>query len=130
MPELFETLMINRMTISNRFVRSATMDNMGSGGEVTEAQLNLYRDLARGEIGLIISTGIFPSQEGQAGDGQLGAHCDAMIPSLKKLSGIVHENGGKIAAQLLHGGWSCRSQLTGHPPVGPSSIVNPSIGVQ
>jgi 2,4-dienoyl-CoA reductase-like NADH-dependent reductase (Old Yellow Enzyme family) len=130
MSGLFEPLKINHMTIANRFVRSATMDNMGSGGEVSEAQLNLYRDLARGEIGLIISTGIFPSQEGQAGDGQLGAHCDAMIPSLKRLSGAVHENGGKIAAQLLHGGWSCRPKLTGQAPAGPSKIVNPANGVE
>jgi 2,4-dienoyl-CoA reductase-like NADH-dependent reductase (Old Yellow Enzyme family) len=100
------------------------------GGEVTEAQLNLYRDLARGEIGLIISHGIFPSPEGQAGAGQLGAHSDAMIPSLKKLTGAVHENGGQIVAQILHGGWFCRSQQTGRPPVGPSSIINPFNGVQ
>jgi 2,4-dienoyl-CoA reductase-like NADH-dependent reductase (Old Yellow Enzyme family) len=69
------------------------MDNMGSGGEVTEAQLNLYRDLARGEIGLIISSGIFPSPEGQAGAGQLGVHSDDMIPSSKKIPTVVHENG-------------------------------------
>ena len=130
MPGLFEPLTINHLSIKNRFVRSATMDNMGSNGEVTEAQLNLYRDLARGEIGLIISHGIFPSPEGQAGPGQLGAHCDAMIPSLKKLTSVVHENGGRIAAQLLHGGWFCRSQQTGRSPVGPSSIVNPFNGVQ
>jgi 2,4-dienoyl-CoA reductase-like NADH-dependent reductase (Old Yellow Enzyme family) len=130
MPGLFEPLKINRMTIKNRFVRSATMDNMGFNAEVTEAQLNLYRDLARGEIGLIISSGIFPSLEGWAGPGQLGAHSDAMIPSLRKITSVVHENGGQIIAQLLHGGWFCHSQQTGKPPVGPSPIVNPFNGIQ
>jgi 2,4-dienoyl-CoA reductase-like NADH-dependent reductase (Old Yellow Enzyme family) len=129
MPELFDSMVINHMPVKNRFIRSATMDNMGSGGEVTEAQLNLYRDLARGEIGLIISSGIFPSPEGQAGPGQLGAHCDAMIPSLRKITSVVHENGGKIAAQILHGGWFCHPQQTGKPPVGPSSIINPFNGI-
>jgi 2,4-dienoyl-CoA reductase-like NADH-dependent reductase (Old Yellow Enzyme family) len=125
MPELFEPLIINRMSLNNRFVRSATMDNMGSNGEVTEAQENLYRDLAKGEIGLIISHGIFPSREGWAGPGQLGAHTDAMIPSLKKLTSVVHQNRGKIVAQLLHGGWFSNPQQIGGTPVGPSATVHP-----
>ena len=61
MSQIFDPLTINRMQIKNRFVRSATMDNMGSGGLVTEAQIEIYRQLAKGEIGLIISSGIFPS---------------------------------------------------------------------
>jgi 2,4-dienoyl-CoA reductase-like NADH-dependent reductase (Old Yellow Enzyme family) len=125
---LFEPFTINRLQIKNRFVRSATMDNMGKDGMVTEAQLNLYRELARGEVGLIISSGIFPSQDGWAGIGQLGAHRDEMIPSLKKIPDVVHENGGKVAAQLLHGGWFCNPKITGSQPVGPSPIVNPFSG--
>jgi 2,4-dienoyl-CoA reductase-like NADH-dependent reductase (Old Yellow Enzyme family) len=130
MPTIFEPWNINRMQLKNRFVRSATMDNMGRDGLVTEAQLDLYRELARGEIGLIISSGIFPSQEGQAGAGQLGAHCDEMIPSLKKITDIVHSNGGKIAAQILHGGWFCHPGQIGRQPVGPSDMVNPFSGGQ
>jgi 2,4-dienoyl-CoA reductase-like NADH-dependent reductase (Old Yellow Enzyme family) len=129
MPGIFEPLTINHLQLKNRFVRSATMDNMGRDGLVTEAQVDLYRELARGEIGLIISHGIFPSPEGQAGPGQLGAHCDEMIPSLKKITDVVHRNGGKIAAQILHGGWSCHPRQIGRQPVGPSSMDNPFSGV-
>jgi 2,4-dienoyl-CoA reductase-like NADH-dependent reductase (Old Yellow Enzyme family) len=130
MAELFQPLLINHLLLKNRFVRSATMDNMAANGEVTEAQVNLYRDLARGEIGLIISHGIFPCAEGWAGPGQLGAHTDSMIPSLKKLTSVVHENGGLIVAQILHGGWLCQPQHLGRSPVGPSDIINPGNGVQ
>jgi 2,4-dienoyl-CoA reductase-like NADH-dependent reductase (Old Yellow Enzyme family) len=118
------------MQIKNRFVRSATMDNMGANSQVTEAQISLYRDLARGEVGLIISHGIFPSPNGQAGPGQLGAHTDENIPSLKKLTDVVHENGGKVAAQLLHGGWQCNPQFIGKLPVGPSPVIHPFKGNQ
>ena len=114
MSEPFGPFMINRMQIKNRFVRSATMDNMGSNGMVTEAQLELYRDLSRGEVGLIISSGIFPSNNGQAGPGQLGAHTDETIPSLKKITDVVHKNDGKVAAQLLHGGWQCNPEFMGN----------------
>ena len=51
------------MTLPNRIVRSATMDNLGSGGLVTDAQVKLYRALGKGEIGLIISHGLFPTVE-------------------------------------------------------------------
>jgi 2,4-dienoyl-CoA reductase-like NADH-dependent reductase (Old Yellow Enzyme family) len=129
MPELFEPWTINGLQLTNRFVRSATMDNMGRDGQVTEAQVELYRELAHGEIGLIISHGIFPSREGQAGGGQLGAHSDEMIPSLKKLTDIVHRNGGKIAAQILHAGWFAGSDQPGSQPVGPSPVINPFNGL-
>ena len=58
----FTPFKINTMQLRNRFVRSATMDNMGRDGLVTEAQLDLYRDLCLGEVDLIISSGIFPSR--------------------------------------------------------------------
>ena len=125
----FEPFVINRMKIKNRFVRSATMDNMGSNGMVTEAQLEVYRDLSLGEIGLIISSGIFPSKNGQAGIGQLGAHTDETIPSLKKITDVVHKNNGKVAAQLLHGGWQCNPEFIGQQPIGPSSLIHPSGGI-
>ena len=125
----FEPFMINKMQIKNRFVRSATMDNMGIDGMVTEAQLEIYRDLCLGEVGLIISSGIFPNQNGQAGAGQLGAHSDKTIPSLKKIADMVHKNDGKVAAQLLHGGWQCNPEFIGGQPVGPSSLVHPFKGI-
>jgi 2,4-dienoyl-CoA reductase-like NADH-dependent reductase (Old Yellow Enzyme family) len=125
----FEPFVINRMQIKNRFVRSATMDNMGSNGLVTEAQLELYRDLSLGDVGLIISSGIFPSKSGHAGAGQLGAHTDETIPSLKKITDVVHKNNGKIAAQILHGGWNSNPEITREPPIGPSSLIHPSKGI-
>ncbi len=129
MSGLFEPFVINRMQIKNRFVRSATMDNMGSNGMVTEAQLELYRDLSLGEVGLIISSGIFPCKNGHAGVGQLGAHADETIPSLKKITDVVHKYKSKVAAQILHGGWNSNPELTGEPPVGPSSLIHPSKGI-
>lgn len=129
MSEPFSPFVINRMQIKNRFVRSATMDNTGSNGLVTEAQLELYRDLSLGEVGLIISSGIFPSKNGHAGAGQLGAHTDETIPSLKKITDVVHKNDGKIAAQILHGGWNSNPEIIGEPPIGPSSLIHPSKGI-
>jgi len=129
MASLFDPISINRLALRNRFVRSATMDSMANEGMVSESEIDLYRVLARGEIGLIVSHGLYPTKGGQCSPRQLGAHTDETIPSLERLVRTVHENGGKIAAQILHGGWMCSQDVTGLSPVGPSAFVNPRSGV-
>ncbi|MFC1874164.1 NADH:flavin oxidoreductase [Chloroflexota bacterium] len=130
MKSIFEPQQINRIVLKNRFVRSATMDNFGIQGMVSDSQLHLYKELSKGEIGLIITGGLFPRKDGQDSFGQLGIHTDETIPPLKKLVSIVHKNNDKIAAQILHGGWQCRPEVTGSQPVGPTAILNPNTGLQ
>jgi 2,4-dienoyl-CoA reductase-like NADH-dependent reductase (Old Yellow Enzyme family) len=126
MSKLFEAFEINGLTIKNRFVRSATVDNLGDKLKVSQRQLDFYRELALGETGLIISSGLFPSLDGWAAPGQLGIHDDSMIPELSKLVDIVHRNGGKIAAQLMHAGWFGSPDVSGCEVVGPSAMINPA----
>jgi 2,4-dienoyl-CoA reductase-like NADH-dependent reductase (Old Yellow Enzyme family) len=126
MPQLFDPFKINKLQIKNRFVRSATVDNLGRDQKVTQNQLDFYQELARGQVGLIISSGLFPALDGWSAPGQLGIHDDSMIPSLKKLVDIVHQNGGKIAAQLMHAGWFGNPKTSGLQNVGPSSLINPA----
>jgi 2,4-dienoyl-CoA reductase-like NADH-dependent reductase (Old Yellow Enzyme family) len=94
--------------------------------KVSQRQLDFYRELVLGETGLIISSGLFPSLDGWAAPGQLGIHDDSMIPELSKLVEVVHQNGGKIAAQLMHAGWFGNPGLSGCDVVGPSAMVNPA----
>ena len=130
MPSLFDPLTINKMGLGNRFFRSATVENLGNRGMVTDSLVDLHQELARGEVGLIITGGLFPKKAGQILPGQLGAHTDEAIPGLKRLARVVHENGGKIAAQLLHAGGHCSPELTGFQAEGPSSTVNPYTGLE
>jgi len=130
MPNLFDALTINKLELSNRFVRSATMDTLSDQGKVTDDLLALYRELAEGEIGLIISGGIYVRKDGQIVPGELAADTDETIPSLRRLTDTVHEFGGKIAAQLLHAGWAAHPGLTGFQPVAPSSTVHPFTKVE
>jgi 2,4-dienoyl-CoA reductase-like NADH-dependent reductase (Old Yellow Enzyme family) len=130
MSVLFEPFTINQLRIKNRFIRSATVDNLGKDMMVSQTQLDFYRELALGEAGLIVSSGLFPHQDGWAAPGQLGIHTDAMMPSLSKLVEIVHKNGGKIAAQLMHAGWFGNPKLSGCQVVGPSAMVNPANNLQ
>jgi 2,4-dienoyl-CoA reductase-like NADH-dependent reductase (Old Yellow Enzyme family) len=126
----FEAFKINELKIKNRFVRSATMDNMSDNGIVTDFQVNLYHNLALGEVGLIISHGIAPSRIGRTGPGQLGAFADEHIKSLKRLTEAVHSGGGIVAAQILHAGWASNPDFIGQDPVGPTDTVHPIRGTK
>jgi len=105
MTDLFESTVLNGMTLSNRFVRSATWEGLATAeGYATERLTELLGDLARGEVGLIITGHAYISPEGQAAPGQLGIYTDRHVPSLKEMVGKIHAAGGKIAVQISHGG--------------------------
>jgi len=127
---IFKPFQINQLRIKNRFIRSATVDNLGKDMMVSQSQLDLYHELTLGEMGLIISSGLFPSLDGWAAPGQLGIHDDNMIPSLAKLVDIVHRNDGKLAAQIMHAGWFGNPELCGYQAIGPSAMTNPANNLQ
>jgi len=102
---LFEPYRIGTMEVKNHFVRSATWDSTAdSSGAVTDTSVALYRKLAQGGVGLIISGYAFISPLGQATTGQYGVHTDGMITGLRRLTREAHEGGAKIALQMVHAG--------------------------
>jgi 2,4-dienoyl-CoA reductase-like NADH-dependent reductase (Old Yellow Enzyme family) len=105
MAELFEPAVLNGLTLANRFVRSATWEGLaGPEGYATEGLTRLLMDLARGKVGLIITSHACVTPEGQAAPLQLGIYTDGHVHSLKKMVDKVHDAGGKIALQVSHGG--------------------------
>ena len=98
---LFEPTKIGKMELKNRFVRSATIENMAKkSGEVTDELIKLYSTLAKGEVGLIIPGYLYILPLGKACQYQTGIYNDDLISGLKKVVDAVHKEGGKIAFQL------------------------------
>ncbi|MCP4666855.1 MAG: NADH:flavin oxidoreductase [Deltaproteobacteria bacterium] len=123
MSTLFEASEIKGMKLANRFVRSATWEGMAADdGAVTPQLLKLMGDLAKGGVGLIISSHAYIRPEGQAGPRQLGVYKDELIPGLKEMTGAVHDNGGKTVIQLAHAGNFAFAKLTGKTPWVPSAV--------
>lgn len=118
MRSLFESVMIKGMLLSNRFVRSATWEGLaGKGGEVTPMLTKMMIELARGGVGLIITSHAYVRSDGQATPWQLGIHKDELVSSLRELTDAVHEAGGKIVMQLAHAGHFAAENLTGQTPL-------------
>ncbi len=113
---LFEKSSINQMMIENRFVRAATWEGLATEkGEATAKLIDMMVSLARGGVGLIIGSHSYVSPEGQGTPWQLGIYDDSLVPSLRKMTGAVHENGGKMIMQLAHAGMYAEVPLTGLP---------------
>ena len=105
MGELFESTTINGMTLANRFVRSATWEGLATpDGYATERLTSLMVDLAKGGVGLIISSHAYVDAEGIAAPGQMALYDDKYVPAMKEMFDKVHQAGGKMAVQLNHGG--------------------------
>jgi 2,4-dienoyl-CoA reductase-like NADH-dependent reductase (Old Yellow Enzyme family) len=111
---LFEQSQINGMSLSNRFVRSATWDGLAMDkGACTPRMIDLMVKLADGGVGLIITGHAFVHQQGWHQPWQLGIHTDECIPGLKAMTDAVHEKGGKIVVQLGYGGaYLSKSRVT------------------
>lgn len=119
---LFEPMKIGKLQVENRFIRSATYENMADeSGGVTKEIIRLYRLLAKGGIGLIISGYLYIHPLGRSHERQLGIHRDDLVPGLKELVDAVHQEGGKIAFELNHAGRQTSKDLIGRNPISPSS---------
>ena len=123
MSKLFETSEINGMQLSNRFVRSATWEGLAADdGACTPDFKELYLQLARGGVGLIITSHTFVHSDGRGTPRQLGLHKDELIAGLQDLTRDVHQHGSRIAVELSHAGILTNEKLTGQPPMAVSAV--------
>ncbi|MGD8625022.1 MAG: NADH:flavin oxidoreductase [Anaerolineae bacterium] len=119
---LFAPIKVGDLQLENRFVRSATHEGLATErGFVTDELIKRYRRLARGEIGLIIAGYQYVHPLGRCYKHQAGIYDDEQIPGLKQLTDAIHEEGGKVAFQIAHGGVYARKDLIGETPMGPSN---------
>ena len=77
MSDLFEKSTINGMTLRNKFIRSATWEGMADNdGNCTPELVDMYVSLARGGIGMIISSHTYIRRDGMGSPRQLGLSDD------------------------------------------------------
>ena len=103
MTDLFAPFDLCGIALRNRFVRSATMENMTTPDRLpTQDLLDLYTTLARGQTGLIISSAVRPDRRWDLHPKgkNLCIDTEESIAGLEQLTNLVHENGGRIAIQL------------------------------
>lgn len=111
------------MVLKNRFVRSATWENMATDeGHMTDKLYAIYKELAAGEIGLIITGYANIVAEEKPNPGMMGIYDDSFIPEYQKLTDLVHEDGAKIAMQLAYGGTKTTFNIDNRVIFAPSTV--------
>ncbi|OEU96339.1 alkene reductase [Streptomyces oceani] len=82
----------------------------------------------RAEAGLLVTEGIWPHRRGQSDWRIPGLETEAHVSGWRAVTQAVHARGGRIFAQLMHGGRQGhpRSRLLGDIPAGPSAVPVPS----
>jgi 2,4-dienoyl-CoA reductase-like NADH-dependent reductase (Old Yellow Enzyme family) len=124
---IFEPTRIGTLPLANRLIRSATWEGLADVlGGVTPPMLPLYRELAEGGVGLIISSYIAVSADGRQHVTQLAADHDDRVAGLAELAATVHAAGGVLVGQIVHcGGQAARAANQGRDPVAPSAVDSP-----
>ncbi|GLY04688.1 MULTISPECIES: alkene reductase [Actinoplanes] len=122
MSQLFSAYRLGDLTLPNRVVMAPmTRVRAGAGGLATASMAAYYAQ--RSTAGLIVSEGVQPSLLGQSNPGTPGLHTDEQTASWRQVTDAVHVNGGRIFAQLMHGGRVSHPDTTGFQPVGPSAVA-------
>ncbi|PJE96896.1 alkene reductase [Streptomyces carminius] len=121
MPSLFSSYRLGELTLPNRVVMAPmTRARAAARGLATPSMAAYYAQ--RATAGLIVTEGVQPSAIGQSNPGTPGLHTDEQVAAWRPVTAAVHASGGRIFAQLMHGGRVSHPDTIGTLPVGPSAV--------
>jgi N-ethylmaleimide reductase len=124
MSQLFSTVRVGRHTLSNRLVM-APMTRSRAEVDGTPGALAAMYYSQRATVGLIVTEGTHPSDDGQGYLTTPGIYTDAHVAGWQPISTAVHAQGGHLFIQLMHVGRMSHPDNTPHhrQPVAPSAIA-------
>ncbi|WP_075602981.1 NADH:flavin oxidoreductase [Saccharicrinis aurantiacus] len=129
--KILEASKVRNVGLNNRLIRSALWMNMADkDGHITPKLYQVYEELSKGGVGLIITGYSMVDPNDRPNPGMMGIYDDTFIDEHRKLVEKVHSNGTPIAIQLAYGG-----SQTNHPDFqntelfGPSAVKNRVTGI-
>ncbi len=123
MKHLFTPNYIGNVEVKNRIVMPAMHLNYTPEGEINSKVIEFYKERAKGGVGLIIVGGCKIDDVG-SGPMMIDVSDRRFLEGLKQLTGAIHNEGAKIAAQLYQAGRYTHSAFSGKQPVAPSPIAS------
>ncbi|MFA6568911.1 MAG: NADH:flavin oxidoreductase [Victivallales bacterium] len=122
---IFSPLILRNITLKNRILRSATYEGLADSDGYPQPGLEkIYKALADGGVGTIITGFCFVSRDGRAMQPrQCGMESDSKIPGWRKIVSNVKKTSGGVSVfmQIAHSGRQTRHESTGMPVLGVSS---------
>lgn len=122
MTTLFDRYQLGALTLPNRVVMAPMSRVRGTAdGFATPSMATYFAQ--RATAGLLISDGIAPNRVGTSNPNAAGLRTDEEAASWRQVTDAVHANGGRIFAQLMHGGRVGHVAVSGLQPVAPSAVA-------
>jgi len=120
-PHLLEPLDLGFTTLRNRVLMGSMHTNLEEAKDGFSKMAAFYAERARGGVGLIVTGGIAPNLRGRLTPFGAQLSWPWQVARHRKVTEAVHQAGGKIALQILHGG-----RYSYHPlSVAPSALKSP-----
>ncbi len=126
--KIFSRGKIGTLALKNRLVRSATCEyQFGPNGEVNKTVLDIYRNLALGGVGMIITGLMAISEDAKGVPEQACIYDDVHMEQIKKIADEVHETDAEtvVIAQLCHPGRQVTHENPNIGCVAPSTVNSP-----
>jgi len=119
-PNMFAPLDLGFTTLKNRVLMGSMHTNLEEVGDWNRIA-EYFGERAAGGVALMVTGGMAPNVEGGVLPGASGLFNDTDIANHKIVTDRVHDEGGKIAMQILHAG----RYAYNHHAVAPSAIKSP-----
>ena len=120
MHETFTPVRVGRYTVANCLVITPmTRSRARPGGTPGDLAAEYYAQ--RASVGLIVTEGTQPSDDGQGYLATPGIYTPAHIAEWKNVTAAVHDKGGRIFIQIMHVGRMSHPDNTPHHRQGVSS---------
>ena len=127
---LFDTVYIGSLKVRNHFLRSATYEGKADpDGSPNEEITRIYRELAEGGIGTIITSYTYIADYEKPADNQLGIYSDELTDKYRAVTEAAHSGGSRIIMQLVHGSSFRQADPDNARIMGPSAIAHPDSGL-
>lgn len=111
---------IKNIRLKNRIVRSATNEHLGTlDGMITDSYIDVYRNLAKSGVGLIITSHMAIEKTQRADLTHICINEPKNFEKLKLLTKEVHKTDSKIICQISYGGHHA-SKVVGKSAMTPS----------
>ncbi|KSB89397.1 1,2-oxophytodienoate reductase [Caulobacter vibrioides] len=124
MSPLFTPARLGRIDLANRLVM-APMTRSRARPDGAPGDLAAQYYAQRAGLGLIVTEGVQPSEDGQGYLTTPGIHTDAHVAGWRAVTDAVHAKGGRLFMQLMHAGRMSHPDNTPHhrQGVAPSAIA-------
>ncbi|MEQ3639104.1 MAG: NADPH-dependent 2,4-dienoyl-CoA reductase [Alteromonas sp.] len=120
-PHLFRPLDLGFTQLKNRVIMGSMHTGLEELPDGHKRMAAFYGERARGGVGLIVTGGIGPNEEGSTHPSTVRLDTDEAIKNHKEVTDAVHIAGGKICMQILHTG----RYAYGPKLVAPSAVQAP-----